>query len=50
VAGANIESLLLECSFDGSAWTLANVYVASLGAEMLGKTAPRMATTFTLDS
>ena len=42
VAGANIESLLLECSFDGSAWTLANLYVASVGAELLGKTAPHL--------
>lgn len=42
VTGANIESLLLECSFDGSAWTLANLYVASVGAELLGKTAPHL--------
>ncbi len=40
VTGANIESLLLECSFDGSAWTLANLYLASIGAELLGKDAP----------
>jgi hypothetical protein len=42
VTCANIESLLLECSFDGSAWTLANLYVASVGAELLGKTAPHL--------
>jgi hypothetical protein len=36
VTGANIESLLLECSFDGSAWMLANLYLASVGAELLG--------------
>ncbi len=40
VTGANIESLLLECSFDGSAWTLANLYLASVGAELLGEDAP----------
>jgi hypothetical protein len=42
VTGANIESLLLECSFDGSAWTLANLYLASVGAELLGEDAPRL--------
>jgi hypothetical protein len=40
VTGANIESLLLECSFDGSAWTLANLYLASVGADLLGEDAP----------
>jgi hypothetical protein len=40
VTGANIESLLLECSFDGSAWTLANLYLASVGSELLGDDAP----------
>ena len=42
VTGANIDSLLLECSFDGSAWTLANLYLASVGAELLGNDAPRL--------
>ena len=42
VTGANIESLLLERSFDGSAWTLANLYLASVGAELLGEDAPRL--------
>ena len=42
VTGANIESLLLECSFHGSAWTLANLYLASVGAELLGEDAPRL--------
>jgi hypothetical protein len=41
-ASANIESLLLECSFHASAWTLANLYLASIGAELLGKDAPRL--------
>jgi hypothetical protein len=39
---ANIESLLHECRFDNSAWTLANLYLASFGAELLGKDAPRL--------
>jgi hypothetical protein len=33
---------LHECSFDGSAWTLANLYLTSFGAELLGKDAPRL--------
>jgi hypothetical protein len=36
----NIERLLRGCSFDSTAWTLANLYVASFGAELLGKDAP----------
>ncbi|HWZ50709.1 MAG TPA: hypothetical protein VNW54_04515 [Granulicella sp.] len=36
----NIERLLHECSFDSSAWTLANLYLTSFGAELLGKDAP----------
>ncbi len=39
---ANIEALLLEHGFDSSAWTLANLYLASLGAELLGEDAPRL--------
>ncbi len=39
---ANIEPLLLEHGFDSSAWTLANLYLASLGAEPLGEDAPRL--------
>jgi hypothetical protein len=39
---ANIERLLHGCSFDSTAWTLANLYVASFGAELLGKDAPRL--------
>jgi hypothetical protein len=39
---ANIEPLLLECAFDSSAWTLANLYLASVGAELLGEGAPRL--------
>jgi hypothetical protein len=42
VTSANIESLLLERAFDSSAWTLANLYLASVGAELLGDEAPRL--------
>ena len=42
VTSANIESLLLERSFDRSAWTIANLYLASLGAELLGEDAPHL--------
>jgi len=38
----NIEPVLREDGFDGSAWTLANLYLASLGAELLGEDAPRI--------
>ena len=37
---ANIETILRECSFDHSAWTLANMYLASFNAEPLGKDVP----------
>lgn len=40
ITSANIERLLHECAFDSSAWTLANLYLASVGAELLGKDAP----------
>lgn len=42
LTSANIEPLLLEHGFDSSAWTLANLYLASLGAELLGEDAPRL--------
>jgi hypothetical protein len=42
VTSANIEKLLLGQVFDHSAWTLANLYLASLGAELLGKDAPHL--------
>lgn len=32
----NIESLLLNCDHEGSAWQLANLYLTSVGAELLG--------------
>lgn len=42
VTSANIEPLLLSHGYDSSAWTLANLYLASLGAELLGAGAPRL--------
>jgi hypothetical protein len=39
LTSANIESLLLKQSWDSSAWTLANLYLASMGAELLGENA-----------
>ena len=42
VTSANIEPLLLEHGYDSSAWTLANLYLASLGAKLLGEEAPRL--------
>jgi hypothetical protein len=42
VTSANIESLILERPFDRSAWSLANLYLASVGADLLGETAPRI--------
>ena len=38
----NIEPLMFGRAFDSSAWTLANLYLASIGAELLGKDAPRL--------
>jgi hypothetical protein len=42
ITRANIEALLLERGFDHSAWTLANLYLASIGADLLGGDAPRL--------
>jgi hypothetical protein len=42
LTSANVEPLLFKQSFDGSAWKLANLYLASIGAELLGKGAPRL--------
>ncbi|PTL75393.1 hypothetical protein [Vitiosangium sp. GDMCC 1.1324] len=36
----NIERLLREHAYDSSAWDLANLYLASVGAELLGEDAP----------
>jgi hypothetical protein len=42
VTSANIETLLLGQAFDHSAWTLANLHLASLGAELLAEDAPHL--------
>jgi hypothetical protein len=42
VSRANIGRLLIKQSFDHSAWMLANLYLASVGAELLAKDAPRL--------
>jgi hypothetical protein len=42
LTSANIEPLMLEHGYDSSAWTLANLYLASLGGELLGEDAPRL--------
>jgi hypothetical protein len=36
----NIETILLQESFDSTAWTLANLYLAGIGAELLSEDAP----------
>jgi hypothetical protein len=40
LTSTNIEDLLLGPGFDHSVWTIANLYLASLGAELLGEGAP----------
>jgi hypothetical protein len=42
VTSSTIEPLLLGHNFDHSAWTLANLYLASLDADLLGEDAPRL--------
>ncbi len=42
LTSANIEPIMIEHDYDSSAWTLANLYLASLGAELLGDDAPRL--------
>jgi hypothetical protein len=42
LTSVKLEPLLLEPGYDSSAWTLANLYLASLGAELLGEDAPRL--------
>ena len=42
ITSENVESVLLNCSFDHTAWALANLYLASLGVELLGDDAPRL--------
>ena len=42
ITSANIERLLHGCSFDSSAWTLANLYLAGLARSCLRKTRPAL--------
>ena len=42
VTSENIERLLLEQRWDRTAWNLANLHLASLGAELLGRDAERL--------
>jgi len=42
VTSANVESLLLDQDFDSSVWMLANLYLGSVGAPLLGEDAPRL--------
>jgi hypothetical protein len=42
LTSANIQRILFDQSFDHSAWTLANLYLASLGSDLLGEGAPRL--------
>jgi hypothetical protein len=42
ITSANIEEFLHGCSFDHTARTLANLYVASFGAELLSRDAPHL--------
>ena len=42
LTSANIEPILIEHGCDSSAWTLANLYLASFGAKLLGDDAPRL--------
>ena len=42
LAPATIEQILLDVSFATTAWNLANLYLGSIGAELLGPDAPRI--------
>lgn len=42
VTSASIEAILTENDYDRSAWDLANLYLASVGADLLGPDAPRL--------
>jgi hypothetical protein len=42
VTSETIEPLILNHSWDRSAWDLANLYLLSVGAKLLGKEAPRL--------
>ena len=42
VTSETIEPLLMNHDYDSSAWDLANLYLGSLGADLLGEEAPRI--------
>lgn len=42
LTSANIEAPLLDHGYDSSAWALANLHLASLGADLLSEDAPRL--------
>ena len=42
LTGANIESVLLAQRFDRSAWTIANLYLGGVSAELLAEDAPSL--------
>lgn len=42
VTPASIEQILLDCSWLDTAWDVANLYLFSLGAELLSKNAPKI--------
>jgi hypothetical protein len=42
VTSETIEPLILNQSWDRSAWDLANLYLRSVGAKLLGKEAPHL--------
>jgi hypothetical protein len=42
VTPANVEVLLQKCMWLHTAWSIANLYLGSLGAELLGPAAPRI--------
>lgn len=42
LTSANIEEVLRSTAWDSTAWNLANLYLASVGAELLGEGAPRI--------
>lgn len=43
LTGGIIESILLARRFDGPPWTIADLYLAGVGAELLADDAPRLA-------
>ncbi len=42
VTAANVESVLFDHRFNSSAWTVANLYLAAVRAELLSEDAPRL--------